>query len=473
MTTRRITVIGDVLLDRDIDGTATRLCPDAPAPVVDVAAVTGNPGGAGLAALLCRHDPLPASVRLVLPLAQDPVADELLAGLGDLDVVSLGHEGPTRQKTRLRVAGRSVARVDTGGPGRPLDVDIDTVEAALRDADVVLVSDYGAGLTRDPQIRAALSRHATRGRMLWDPHPRGGDPVAGVTLVSPNESEARQVLGTRADAIAEDLVAAEVRAAWRAQAVAVTCGRRGVFLATPESSSYIPVGALSQLYDTCGAGDAFAAAAAVAMAHGATTTEAVRRAAALSCEWVAGGGLHEFRRTVLGSTADPAPGSWAAAPRPGGRHGERTTADGGQQGAARRRRGSTLVATGGCFDVLHVGHLATLEAARRLGDELVVLLNSDASVRRLKGPARPTVPAHDRARMLRGLRCVDEVIVFEEDTPMAALARLRPDVWVKGGDYTPELLPETDQIRAWGGRVVVVPYLAGWSTTSLLSGRRG
>jgi D-beta-D-heptose 7-phosphate kinase / D-beta-D-heptose 1-phosphate adenosyltransferase len=137
-----------------------------------------------------------------------------------------------------------------------------------------------------------------------------------------------------------------------------------------------------------------------------------------------------------------------------------------------RAAGGTVVATGGCFDLLHAGHVATLEAARRLGDCLVVCLNSDASVRRLKGEGRPLVPERDRVRVLEALGAVDAVIVFGEDTPLAVLDALRPDVWVKGGDYATSALPETELLAGWGGQVVVVPYLAGRSTTRLVETAR-
>jgi rfaE bifunctional protein nucleotidyltransferase chain/domain len=144
-------------------------------------------------------------------------------------------------------------------------------------------------------------------------------------------------------------------------------------------------------------------------------------------------------------------------------------AEAAELAAALRRDGGTLVATGGCFDVLHAGHVATLEAAARLGDGLVVLLNSDASVRRLKGPDRPVQSADDRARVLLGLRSVDAVLVFDEDDPRTVLDRLRPDIWAKGGDYDASCLPELDLVRSWGGRVVLLPYLAGRSTTAILN----
>ncbi len=134
-----------------------------------------------------------------------------------------------------------------------------------------------------------------------------------------------------------------------------------------------------------------------------------------------------------------------------------------------RAAGGTVVATGGCFDVLHAGHVACLEAARRLGDALVVLLNSDASVTRLKGPGRPVNDEVDRARVLAALDSVDAVVVFSEDDPRAALEQLRPDVWAKGGDYGGAELPEAPLVRSWGGRVVLLPYLDGRSTTAVLA----
>jgi rfaE bifunctional protein nucleotidyltransferase chain/domain len=131
--------------------------------------------------------------------------------------------------------------------------------------------------------------------------------------------------------------------------------------------------------------------------------------------------------------------------------------------------GGIVVATGGCFDLLHAGHLQTLRAARAKGDALVVCLNSDDSVRRLKGPTRPLMSQQDRAELLLALDCVDAVVVFDEDTPLAVLDRLRPDVWVKGGDYIAELLPEHELVASWGGMVQTVPFLPGRSTTALVT----
>jgi D-beta-D-heptose 7-phosphate kinase/D-beta-D-heptose 1-phosphate adenosyltransferase len=138
-----------------------------------------------------------------------------------------------------------------------------------------------------------------------------------------------------------------------------------------------------------------------------------------------------------------------------------------------RARGGTVVASGGCFDLLHAGHVHTLAAARALGDCLVVCLNSDASVRRLKGAGRPLVPERDRAAVLEALECVDAVRIFGEDTPERLLGELRPDVWVKGGDYREADLPEAAVLRRWGGRAVILPYVKGRSTTRLIEEAAG
>jgi rfaE bifunctional protein nucleotidyltransferase chain/domain len=200
--------------------------------------------------------------------------------------------------------------------------------------------------------------------------------------------------------------------------------------------------------DTCGAGDRFASAAALALGSGAVTLEAVQQAVRSAAAYVAAGGSASY-------------GTPAREPEPAGDPVARVRAAGG-----------TVVATGGCFDLLHAGHVATLKAARALGDCLVVCLNSDDSVRRLKGPSRPLVPAVDRARVLAALEPVDAVVVFDEDTPAEVLRRVRPDVWAKGGDYAGAELPEAAVLREWGGQSVVLPYLRGRSTTRLVETAR-
>jgi rfaE bifunctional protein nucleotidyltransferase chain/domain len=224
--------------------------------------------------------------------------------------------------------------------------------------------------------------------------------------------------------------------------------------------------------DPCGAGDRFAGAAAAALADGGLVSEAVQAGVADAAAFVAAGAARGYaRRRAYTGVAD--------------RAAEVDVDAALALAAATHGSGGMVVATGGCFDLLHAGHVATLEAARALGDCLIVCLNSDRSVRSLKGPDRPLVPQHDRARLVAALGCVDAVAVFDELTPEPLLQRLRPDVWVKGGDYfldDPDddrpVLPEAELIRGWGGQTVVVPYLADRSTTGLIEmarskGRRG
>ncbi|EEP74460.1 LOW QUALITY PROTEIN: cytidyltransferase, partial [Micromonospora sp. ATCC 39149] len=257
--------------------------------------------------------------------------------------------------------------------------------------------------------------------------------------------------------------AQELRRRWRAGAVTVTLGGDGALLCHAGSTPLVVPAPASAEGDTCGAGDRFAAAAAIALSRGALVSEAVQAAVTEASAYVAAGGV---------AAALPAPPRTASAPpsRPGG---PRIGAGAAAEVVARvRAAGGTVVATGGCFDLLHAGHVATLEAARQLGDCLVVCVNSDASVAGLKGSDRPVVPQGDRSRLLAALGCVDAVLVFDEPTPEAALTWLRPDVWVKGGDYAgggEPALPEAEVLRRWGGHTVVVPYLDGRSTTDMIA----
>jgi D-beta-D-heptose 7-phosphate kinase/D-beta-D-heptose 1-phosphate adenosyltransferase len=449
-----LVVVGDTLLDVDVTGSAERLCPDAPVPVLDLVDQTSRPGGAGLAAALAARDG--ADVVLVSAVADDGDGVALGRVLAEAGVrlVAVPTTGSTPVKRRLRAGEQSLLRLDSGSAGSIGTPPAEALEA-IADASAVLVSDYGRGVTGQEQLRAALTAAARRAPLTWDPHPRGSDPVTGARLVTPNESEAdawAERLGhedptpgrlARVSAQAADLVRA-----WQSHAVTVTLGSRGALLSRGETSpSVIPAPSVRAV-DTCGAGDRFASAAALALADGAVTLEAVQAAVRSAAAFVAAGGAAGFSAGAGEQQAD---------------------STGFDRVEAVRAEGGTVVATGGCFDLLHAGHVATLEAARSLGDCLVVCLNSDASVRRLKGPSRPLVPQDDRARVLAALEPVDAVLVFDEDTPLEALRNLRPDVWVKGGDYAGAELPEAPLLGEWGGQSVVVPYLRGHSTTELVA----
>ncbi|MGW7262202.1 D-glycero-beta-D-manno-heptose 1-phosphate adenylyltransferase [Streptomyces sp. NPDC054842] len=455
-----LVVIGDALLDRDLTGTADRLAPDAPVPVVAERARLARPGGAALAACLAARDG--RDVTLITGVGDDPASEELLRLLGRrVKVIRLPLTGALPEKTRVLAQGRPVVRLDRGD-GRVREA-TDEARAAVRSAPAVLVSDYGRGAA--DALRDVL---AERPPVVWDPHPRGGPPVPGTRLVTPARSEAHVFAATAEDdttkAPDSDLRVAAREAAtlvrhWRVASVAVTMGARGALLSYGEHPLLVPAPAAHH-GDPCGAGDRFAATAAGLLADGALVGEAVEGAVAAASEFVAAGGA--------GAVAD---GAFSEADRRPSAE-ERVSPDAAQDPHAVitrvRGAGGTVVAAGGCFDLLHAGHVGLLQAARRIGDCLIVCLNSDASVQRRKGEGRPVNPLADRIRVLLALQCVDAVAVFDEDTPEQLLAELRPDVWVKGGDYSGADLPEAALLQEWGGQAVLLPYLAGRSSTALI-----
>jgi rfaE bifunctional protein nucleotidyltransferase chain/domain len=482
-----LVVIGDALLDRDMDGTASRLCPDAPVPVLDDLTETRRPGGAALAALLAARGGGP--VLLVTPIGDDPASATVRALLEPyVTIVPMPLDGPLPDKVRFRAGGQTLLRTD-GPAGRPGPASREAAEA-IASAGTLLVSDYGRGAAADDRIRAALARRAARVPLVWDPHPRGADPVPGTRLATPNHREARAAAGlglapagpgysgpapagpapagpapagpapagpAPAGPVLRSATEAAIRllGRWTVDGVVVTLGPHGTLLAHGDPAPLIVPARPVQVTDTCGAGDRFAAAAAVALSRGALPSEAVVAATATATDFLAAGGVGSLR---------PGPAGPGAAPADAGTD---ALADPVALASRVRAGGGTVVAAGGCFDVLHAGHVSLLQAARSLGDCLIVCLNSDESVRRLKGESRPLNPAGDRVALLTALHCVDGVLVFGEDTPRAALQRLRPDLWVKGGDYEGQVLPEADLLSTWGGQAVTVPYLAGRSTTRL------
>jgi rfaE bifunctional protein nucleotidyltransferase chain/domain len=292
--------------------------------------------------------------------------------------------------------------------------------------------------------------------VTWDPHPRGQDPSPGARLVTPNDSESvgfAARLGAGTGDASHSLLAVRRRAealarAWRAGGVAVTLGARGALLSFGAGAPVLVPAPDVRCVDACGAGDRLAVSAALSLGAGAVIAEALENGVRDAARFVAEGGAAGAARSAPTRTWRP------TGVRAGDVRGESTRA--------------CLVATGGCFDLLHAGHVETLRAARALGDRLVVCLNSDASVQRLKGPGRPIVGEDDRARLLLALECVDDVVVFDEDTPVEVLRRVRPDIWTKGGDYAGADVPELAVLEEWGGQAVVLPYVEGRSTTALV-----
>lgn len=453
MSRAPLVVIGDSVLDRDVEGEVERLSPDAPVPVLDERELSSRPGGAGLAAALMAADGWP--VTLVTALADDGAGLELrlLLAQHGVEVVDLGLEGATPEKIRLRAGTRSIVRLDRGGARSGIGSPDGALAGLLGNAAAVLVSDYGRGVAAQAGVTRALAGCLGEVPVVWDPHPRGPAPPPGVTIATPNDAEARRLEPEPAgDGLGDaSQRALALCARWQARSLCLTRGAEG---AVHVSDGGVPLAVPAPLVrggDPCGAGDRFASRLAERLAQGAASHDAVVDAVECAAAFVAAGGASAV---AGGPSALPA-------------------SDGRQPGAAGLARsiragGGTVVATGGCFDLLHAGHVRTLNAARRLGDCLIVCMNSDSSVARLKGPDRPLVTEADRAAVLMALGCVDEVLIFDEDTPEAALELLHPHLWVKGGDYRHGTLPETEALRGWGGRAVLVPYVEGRSTTKII-----
>ncbi|WP_030606438.1 D-glycero-beta-D-manno-heptose 1-phosphate adenylyltransferase [Streptomyces sclerotialus] len=465
-------VVGDGLLDHDLSGRAERLAPDAPVPVLKGLRRTVRPGGAALAACLAAEDG--REVTFVTALGDDETSRTLRRLLADrVRLVELPLSGALSSKTRLMARDRPLLRLDEGD-GRAGDATQEAAEA-IAAARAVLVADYGRG-TADA-VRDALARAARRVPVVWDPHPNGQPPVPGVKLATPAAAEARAFAGALAEetgtrarqrpsrAASGDETAAggsrvqlaqaaadarTLLSAWQAASVAVTMGERGALLTHGEAPMLVPAPWSAQ-GDACGAGDRFAASAAGLLADEALPEDAVQGAVHAATQFVEDGGAHGFTAHFESASAPKDDGGESAA----------------ELAARVRAAGGTVVAAGGCFDLLHAGHVALLQAARRAGDCLIVCLNSDASVRRRKGEERPIVPAADRVRVLQALGCVDAVTVFEEDTPEQVLRELRPHIWVKGGDYALTRMPEAEALEGWGGQVMLLPYLDGRSSTKL------
>ena len=464
----RVVIVGDAMLDDYAWGDVARISPDAPVPVVDVRRRTRVLGGAGNVA----HNVAVAGGRplLVTVVGDDAAGEHFLALCGEAGIEAAGvvrdGERRTTVKTRVVARGQHIVRLDeedrrllSGAARAALRR---ALAAALPYADVVAVSDYAKGVV-DEGLTAEIARLAPGKAIVVDPKAADLERYRGCTVITPNAQEARLASGCDVEDEAGLRAAAErIRARSGAQAVLVTRGERGMALSEGGGSLHLIPTRAREVFDVTGAGDTVLAYLALALGAGAGTREAAGLA-----NLAAGAKVGKVGTSPVGPAEVEA-------------HAEETGAAGKvvdvEQAVARvahlRSQGRRVVFTNGCFDLLHAGHVQLLERARALGDVLVVALNSDASVRRLKGEGRPVVGEADRVRVLAALSSVGLVLVFDEDTPLEVIRKLRPDVLVKGGDYTKDTIVGADLVASWGGEVATVPLVEGRSTTGLLEGLR-
>jgi D-beta-D-heptose 7-phosphate kinase / D-beta-D-heptose 1-phosphate adenosyltransferase len=461
---RRCLVIGDVMLDVFERGRAERLAPDTPAPVVTDVRKESSPGGAAnVAANLAA---LGAEVTLLGVVGDDPSGAELLRGLNQIGVrtdnVFRLSGRATVMKKRLVAGDATLARVDSGDK-EPLmgaaEVEFAGRAAALaQSAEVVVVSDYsGGGVTQEVADALAATDH---GCVLLD----SKDPLRlrwkNLTAAAPNHLEAQSTLGLRVDAdpswVDVGTVGEALRDALGVHTLTITLAEEGVVVVDSAGATRLR-GRRVANPDVNGAGDTFLAAFALSLGGGAPPRTAARLGIEAATLAVSRAGTTPvgFRELLQRLPEDSLEVSGPVL--------------GLEEDLERvRRSGGKVVFTNGCFDLLHRGHLFLLREARKLGDMLVVGVNSDASARRVKGSGRPVMLEEDRVELLEALPCVDHVVVFDEDTPEALIRRVEPDLHVKGGDHADERLPEESVVEELGGEVVVLPLLPGRSASATI-----
>ncbi len=458
----RVLVAGDVMLDRYWHGATARISPEAPVPVVRVQELEERPGGgANVAVNVAALGGRATALGLV---GDDEAGRSLAARLSRFGVDSEFLQSPDwTTVTKLRVLSRhqQLLRLDfeEGFPGfRPAEL-LSRFRERLAGTGGVVLSDYGKGALQDAQSCIAAAREAGC-PVLVDPKGRDFTRYRGATLITPNLAEFEAVVGPCAHVAELESKADGLLRELALEALLVTRGEHGMsLLSRDQPPMHLPARA-REVFDVTGAGDTVIATLAAALAVGTTLTDATALANLAA-------GIVVGKLGAASATASELGRALYDHDEP--RRGMLDEARLLQAVADAKAKGETIVMTNGCFDILHAGHVAYLEQARRLGNRLIVALNDDASVRRLKGETRPVNALESRMKVLAGLAAVDWVVAFSEDTPERLICRVRPDYLVKGGDNDPHAIPGNHCVWEAGGQVVVMDYIDGCSTTGTIA----
>jgi D-beta-D-heptose 7-phosphate kinase / D-beta-D-heptose 1-phosphate adenosyltransferase len=463
----RVLVVGDLMLDRYILGEVDRISPEAPVPVLRHAQRYERAGGAANVAMNLAG--LGCEAVLAGFWGEDAERRELENLLSEamVDMVGVVTTAlPTISKTRIVGRTQQLLRLDIESAERPGADDerrlIERVEALASKVHAVVLSDYAKGaLTREVCDRVIRAARYAGVPVLVDPKTPDLSKYSGATVVCPNLHELRVATGGEGEDLDALLRAGEVqRREHDLRYLAVTMSERGIRLLSEAGAYHSPARA-REVFDVSGAGDTVIATMAASLAAGLQIETAVELANLAAGIVVGKVGTVPIAHHELTALLTPSKGISDA---------EKILSR--EQVAARvrewRAAGQTVVFTNGCFDLLHVGHVTLLEDCRRFGSKVVLGLNTDASVQRLKGPTRPVVSEADRARVMAALGAVDAVTLFDEDTPLELIRALEPDVLVKGGDYTVETVVGHEVVLAAGGRVEIVPTVEGFSTTGIV-----
>lgn len=456
-----VLVVGDVMLDRYWHGPTSRISPEAPVPVVKVTEIEERPGGAANVAMNIAS--LGANSRLVGLTGIDDAARALTERLNDVkvrcDFVGL----PTHPTiTKLRVLSRSQQLIRLDFEEGFSDVDpqpmLERIAQALPHIGALVLSDYAKGALAHVEEMIALARKSGV-PILIDPKGTDFARYRGATLLTPNMSEFEAVAGKCTDNADIEEKGLKVIRDFDLQALLVTRSEQGMSLLRPgQPALHLPTQA-QEVFDVTGAGDTVIGVLATSLAAGKTLDESCALANAAAGVVVGKLGT---------STVSPVELENAVRGRSDNGFGVMTEAELHQAVADARQRGEKVVMTNGVFDILHAGHVSYLANARKLGDRLIVAVNSDASTKRLKGETRPVNPLDQRMIVLGALESVDWVVSFEEDTPQRLIAEILPDRLVKGGDYKPEQIAGSEEVWANGGEVLVLNFEDGCSTTNII-----
>jgi D-beta-D-heptose 7-phosphate kinase/D-beta-D-heptose 1-phosphate adenosyltransferase len=455
-----VVVVGDVMLDRYLFGSTERISPEAPVPVVHVQEIDDRPGGAANVAV--NLSSLGASTRLVGVVGKDDAADSLRRILEGRDIHCDFHtvdDRPTITKTRVQSRGQQLIRLDQENAAALSGGEVVKIlQQSIKKAGAVVLSDYDKGALTDIQKMIAVCREAGV-PVLVDPKGHDFEKYRGASVMTPNQTEFEAVVGhcesddelvSRARRMREDL---------NLDALLVTRSEKGMLLIEAGMEPVFLSTQAREVYDVTGAGDTVIAALAGAVASGQDL------ASAASLANLAAGLVV---RKIGVSTVTPGEISMSLHQRGQGGRGLVDRDELKLLVGESRDRGERVIMTNGCFDVLHAGHVAYLEEAKNLGDRLIVALNDDASVRRLKGESRPVNELEDRLLVLAGLAAVDWVVPFSSDTPAKLIAEVLPDVLVKGGDYKADEIAGAKDVLQNGGEVRVLAFRDGQSSSRII-----
>jgi D-beta-D-heptose 7-phosphate kinase/D-beta-D-heptose 1-phosphate adenosyltransferase len=461
----KILVIGDIMLDRYWHGGTSRISPEAPVPVVNVLEAEDRAGGAGNVAL--NISALGSKVTLCGITGQDEAADSLSKLLNSHNVQCAFDQRPHQNTiTKLRVISRhqQLIRLDFEKDfSLQSGVNLDLVSELIAQHDLVVLSDYGKGTLQEPQAIIEAAKKAGKS-VIVDPKGSDFSKYQNATVITPNQSEFDIVAGKSADEEEFLNKGQQLRKSLKLDALLVTRSEKGMALFEQAHEPFLQPTQAREVFDVTGAGDTVVAALATSIASGLdlkTATQIANLAAGIVVAKL--GTATATRQELLNVMLQHQPLS----------QGVVTEAELIELIQHSKATGETIVMTNGCFDILHAGHVSYLKQAAALGDRLIIAVNGDDSVRRLKGEGRPVNPVDQRMEVLAGLASVDWVVEFSEDTPARLIGECLPDILVKGGDYKPEQIAGGDAVMKNGGQVIILDFVDGVSTTKIIEKARG